>query len=276
MVACQPRGVRLIFCNMSLVPAKRFRLPFAAGWRCLLACAAALVVGEGQSTAAGSEAVLRIGVSFHLVTDMPMEKKGVALSNWITPEMISNTVMPEVNRIWAPAKIQWVLQGVNAATTRNEKRAETIAYLLQATRDSEGHGDPERIRKLESILRTEKEERGAVNLFVVPYLGGTSQGNTSPHARRIVLGQWTDKASRGQKPPERALLVEPLPFQRGSFSRTVAHELGHVVGLDHPARNDSEGHRLMGGGKPGYELTEAEKMRARKVAAKLAGGRKAE
>ena len=67
---------------------------------------------------------------------------------------------------------------------------------------------------------------------MIPYLGGTSQGNTSPRQRRILLGEWTDKPSHGKRPPEKCLLVEAGDFQRGSFSRTVAHELGHILGFE--------------------------------------------
>ena len=215
------------------------------------------------------KAVQHLAVRFHLVTDLPMTKREIAMTNWITPEMIASTVMPEVNRIWSSAKIEWTLSGVAPATTRAENRADVINYVLQATRDSEGHGDPERIRKLQSILKLDQEDARAVNIYVIPYLGGTSQGNTSPRQKRIQLGAWTDKPSRGKQPPEKCLLVEPGEFKQGSFSRTVAHELGHILGLKHPAPNTPPFHLLMGGNHPGNDLTAEEKALALKTAADL-------
>ncbi len=234
----------------------------------LLACPpgpAAVARSSGTAPEGREDAIERVAVQFHLVADMEMAKRGVAMANWMTPEMITTAVMPEVNRIWAPAKIQWILSGVTPGTTRSEGRAGVIAYLLAATRDSEGRGDPERVRKLLAILNEERADPRAVNIYVIPYLGGTSQGNTQPTQRRIIMGQWTDKPSRGERPPERCLLVEPLPFKQGSFGRTVAHELGHILGLKHPEKNVPPFQRLMGGTQQAYDLTDAEIVTARET-----------
>lgn len=234
----------------------------------LLAPLAGLHAADAPAVAP-DQTVHRVAVRFHLVTDLAMTKKGVAMTNWLTPAMIAQTVMPEVNRIWAAAKIEWTLSGVSPATTRSGNRAEVIAYLLQATRDGEGQGDPERIRKLQSLLSLANEDTRVVNLYVIPYLGGTSQGNATPRQKRVLLGQWTDKPSRGVRPPEKCLLVETGEFRQGSFSRTVAHELGHILGLPHPARNAAPFNRLMGGSRPGNDLTTDEVATARKAAMAL-------
>lgn len=241
----------------------------------ILACLAgasgprAVAQSPGTVPAGRDEAVERVAVHFHLVADMDMAKKGVAMTNWLTPEMIRTTVMPEVNRIWAPAKIEWTLSGVTPGSTRSEGRAEVIAYLLAATRDSEGRGDPERVRKLIAILNQGQNDPRAVNLYVIPYLGGTSQGNAQPAQRRVILGQWTDKPSRGERPPEKCLLVEGQPFKQGSFGRTAAHELGHILGLKHPEKNVPPFQRLMGGTQQAYDLIDEEKVMARKTALTL-------
>ena len=103
-----------------------------------------------------------------------------------------------------------------------------------------------------------------MNIYAVPYLGGTSQGNACKGAR-ILLGEWTDKPSGGKLPPQKCLLVEPEPFVKGSFGRTMAHELGHILGLHHP--KEREAPQLMGGG--GYILTEEQKSTAREKAYKI-------
>ncbi|NBR43189.1 MAG: hypothetical protein EBU04_10175, partial [Verrucomicrobia bacterium] len=74
---------------------------------------------------------------------------------------------------------------------------------------------------------------------------------------------WTDKASRGLNPPVKTLLSEKEPFKVGSLARTIAHEIGHTLGLNHP-KSSSGVAQLMSGG--GYVLTPAEITTARKIA----------
>lgn len=251
---------------MTLTNARATRLIFLALSVCAGLCPAA------EPAAAGREIVHRIPLRFHLVTDLPMEKSGVSMTPWITPEMIADKIMPEINRIWSAARIEFTLGGVSSVTTRGENRAEAIASLLQAKRDGEGRADHGAIKRLQSILKLKQEDAGVVNIYVIPYLGGTSQGCASPRQKRVMLGQWTDKPSRGKRPPEKCLLVERGDFKQGSFSRTAAHELGHILGLKHPDAPPL--HRLMGGGNPGNELTDEEKALARKTAAALSAGPK--
>jgi hypothetical protein len=216
----------------------------------------------------------RIPVRFHLVADLPMRKAGVMLEPWIEAAQIVRTVLPEVNRIWLPARVEWTLASVDVVAAAAERRPEVVAFVVGSMRDADGHGDPERIRRLVALLPAEGEAPGEVHVYVVPYLGGTSQGNATPRQRRVLVGQWTDKASGGRRPPERCLLVETGEFQRGSFSRTVAHELGHVLGLAHPLPGRPPFGRLMGGTRPGDTLTAAEQFSAWSRAGQLwpAGG----
>ncbi len=233
----------------------------------LLVSSALLRVAESASAADTKH--IRLPIRVHLVSDLPMAKKGVLMTNWVTPEMIAKTVLPEVNRIWSGAGIEWTLRGVTPSTTKGEGRAQTIAYVLQARRNANGKSDPERVRKLRGILETDKADARAVNVHVIPYLGETSQGVASPGRKQVIMGQWTDKPSRGRRPPEKCLLVEPGDFKQGSFSRTLAHELGHILGLGHPAQGVPPFPRLMGGSNPGNELTREEIATARKTASTL-------
>jgi hypothetical protein len=163
-----------------------------------------------------------------------------------------------------------VLDAAIPATTRATGRDEVIDYVLRSVRDDDGHSDPKRVSKLISILELGRENPKAVNIYVIPYLGVTSQGVALGHQNRVIVGQWTDKPSNGRNPPVKCLLVERGDFKCGSLGRTIGHELGHLLGLGHPAKKTPPFHRLMGGSEPGYDLTETEKATARTAAAKLA------
>jgi hypothetical protein len=221
--------------------------------------------GHSETTSSPEQSEkLALRVRIHLTTGLSMTKKGVNMTNWITPNMIEEKVLPEVNRIWSQANVEWILDGILNCPTKETDREEVIAYVLATQRDSEGHGDPERIQKYLSILPIDQEEDRVVNIYAVPYLGGTSQGNACKGAR-ILIGEWTDKPSGGNLPPQKCLLVEPEPFVKGSFGRTMAHELGHILGLSHPKERGIP--QLMGSG--GYILTEEQKDTAQKKAYKI-------
>lgn len=112
-----------------------------------------------------------------------------------------------------------------------------------------------------------------MNAYLVPYLGEASQGHTRPGQLRVFAAQWSDKASHARSAPERFALTEPLPFRKGSISRTLSHELGHILGLAHPARTQGVTGLLMGGAQAGYGLTPAEIETARATAMAIVQGR---
>lgn len=69
----------------------------------------------------------------------------------------------------------------------------------------------------------------------------------------------SDEASSGSRAPERRNLGAPMPFNKGSLSRTLAYEPGHVLGLTHPDRSTQVSHGfLIGGRKVVSRLTPAE------------------
>ena len=118
------------------------------------------------------------------------------------------------------------------------------------------------------------------HIYLYPFIGNTSQGNAMRRNRdtgnflgfHTVIGTWTNKHNRGGI-PERFKIVEDwdkwTKIKRGSLSRTIAHELGHVLLLGH---NQCEGNCLMGPirgkGKQGYKLTNKQIRRARNIAKK--------
>ena len=229
-----------------------------------------MLFAASKSIASSDSPTPVLKLRFHLVQDLEMQQKGVDMVNWITPEMIRDTVMPDLNKIWSDAEIRWELAGVHNASTKSAGRQETVDYLLRARRNEQGKSDPERIKKLKNILPLAARDPNIINIYVIPYLGITSQGNASPRQNIVIMGQWSDKSSRGQSPPQKCILSQNGAPKKGSFSRTTAHELGHILGLRHPKKSNKTRSQnlLMGGGSsvPGVNLTNAEILIAREGA----------
>lgn len=232
----------------------------------------ALVFALVLSAASIASAEVAVPLRLHIVTGVEIEKRGVSMTSWISPADLQQTVMPAVNRIWRPADVRWVLRSVEMSEALSPAdRPERLATIVNATRDRRGKSDPARIRAWEGLLDLQASDGKAVDVYLVPYLGEASQGNASRRHRRALVALWTDKPSRGKKPPRKAKLVESEPMRQGSLSRTIAHELGHVLGLRHPKKATQTTYgRLMGGKKPGYRLTAEERETARRNAEALA------
>lgn len=249
---------------------RRFAIPL------LLALATTSTPPGGAEVAAER---LSLAVYFHIVDGLAMTRKGRLMDSWVDAADVRDTLLPEANRIWRPAGIEWTVAGIDrVAVADGELRDRTLATLLAARRDATGRADKRRVRRLDELLDTASAADNAVHVYLVPYLGAASQGNASRTKQRVFVAQWTDKPSRGKKPPERFPLVEPEPFEHGSLGRTLAHEFGHVLGLRHPDKQTQRIFgRLMGGKRPGYALTAAEiesaRARARAALASTDTGR---
>ncbi len=210
-----------------------------------------------------------IPITIHFVNDLDINKSGQRLTPWLTEKDIRETVLPEVNRIWKPAGIAWNLLAVNVANSDAIKSERVARYLEGAARGEDGGSNPELVRNLLSIIPVTDDKVKSVHVCVLPFIGSTLQGLAIPKRQVAFVGQWTDKPSQGRKAPIRCKIVETEAFAQGSFSRTLAHELGHTLSLQHPDRAARQPDALMGGGRPGNALTEQECERSRKEATRL-------
>lgn len=221
------------------------------------------------STSLSAQEKITLPLNIILVTDMPMTKRGQHMQTWTSPQDI-NSILPEINRIWAPANIAFKIENVHKLKSlRPPQWQQKISGIVAAKRNAHGKSDPNRLALLHELVDFSAHRDDQINIYVIPYLGERSQGNASRKKNRIFVGTWTDKPFRDETPPMRVALVEPEPLKQGSLARTIAHELGHILGLKHPnKKKQKEFGLLMGGKRPGYALTQAEIDQARRVAKK--------
>ena len=236
---------------------------------------AMLVLVPPSRVGAEDAAELVLPVRFHLTEGAVMNVKGQQMDVWVRPADVTGPVMAEVNRIWKQAAIRFeVERAAVVPLLRPADFAERVRRIEESSREAEqAGGSRERTRIIESLLDPEAAHPRAFNVHLLPYIGRTYQGFARMEGTLAVVAVWTDKASGGRKPPVRTLLVEPEPLKVGSLARTIAHELGHNLGLRHPDRGEmTPKGRLMGGSIHGYHLTPEEIEMARRLARRHLAG----
>lgn len=224
-------------------------------------------------TPKSDEDVIQLPIRFHIIRTT-LTKDRVEMGMWLAPPAIEESILPEVNRIWRPAGIQWFVEQILEEDPLDRPSLkETLDKIAGADRSTKN-----RTKMVMSLPDPRHRHAVINNVYFVPFVGSTSQGFAlfggfqtpalNPDGgSRCYVGVWTDKPTRGRSPPQQFPLVEPPPFQIGSIARTVSHELGHNLLLKHPdADKQTEFRRLMGGRQHGYRLIASEITTARRTA----------
>ena len=217
---------------------------------------------------------LELPVRFHLLSDITMEKAGVEMGMWVTAEDVTDHIVPEMNRIWEPAGIRWVVESILIEESADIPNKQAVIERIQESDRSTST----LVSEIQSLFPADSRHQAIFNVHLLPFIGGTRQGfaatgggwesGISNDGGNIAyVGVWTDKPSGGRNPPRQFPLTEALPFTIGSIARTCAHEVGHNLRLGHPnTSTQTVFNRLMGGIRDGYDLIEDEINSSRSVA----------
>jgi hypothetical protein len=175
----------------------------------------------------------------------------------------ARAIIGQVNEIWAPARVRWeiepsrggggiVTEQAGGGKLTNEKLQELAGRVVARTRESEGGSmknvfpalaDPAQNESLLADGAPAKKQKGMYHLYFFPYVGQTLQGTAHCPGTFAVVGVFSDKKPNTPGLPKlRPFLIPEKPGAtleaanfpaNGALSATVAHELGHNLGLTH-------------------------------------------
>jgi len=193
-----------------------------------------------------SESAIELNIRFHIMQGKSWKHpRRVEMNTWVTAEDIKEKVLPEINSLYSQSDIRWKLERIIKEPYHEyEGDTQDVQFIINTKRDKNGRSDKRRLPRLYRLMNPEfmssqyEVEGNLFHIYIFPFIGNTSQGNAMrPYGFHSVVGSWTNKHNRG-KAPEKTLLIESqTAFIRGSLARTIAHELGHVLGLRHDCKN---------------------------------------
>ena len=189
--------------------------------------------------------IIKLKLKVHLIQTSPwVHNSGVELSTWVTVNNFKQTIITELNTIWKQANIKWAIDSIpEEPIFETDNLQEKINYVLESNRDGPF---PDRLTYLEDFTqpgsRIEKDEDGSFffHVYLFPFTGNTRQGtairwrnNNEISFLETFIGTWSNKHNNGGVPEKCLLIEDQNEFVRGSLSRTIAHELGHLLTLQH-------------------------------------------
>ena len=161
----------LILINISTSPSKNHPQPTKSHKKTVLAL---VKTPEKNDNPNG---LIQLPLRVRIITNIDLERKGTKMNMWVTPDNFKTTILPEINKIWKAANIQWVLEDIReqpAADLPNKDKLAT--YIQNSSRNGPKSKTAQRIPNLHRLSGSARGHSVIHNLYLFPYIGQTYQG----------------------------------------------------------------------------------------------------
>jgi hypothetical protein len=224
-----------------------------------------------------SSANVLINLNAYIPKNIELHYKGTRMRSWLTDTNVRDIVSC-VNRVYKNTDVQYQLGSINRIDPVRSNLESKLKLIVTVNRQDSYQKQRELKQARVSIFplkyREANDVGGTINVFFLPFTGNTRQGDTSRKIGSIndvYIGEWSNKFAADGVPHKRRLVATGKP----NLCKTVAHEIGHVLGLRHIKGSGAEYRqqqkiRLMGG-NAGTQLTSDEISRLHQQAKKIVG-----
>ncbi len=250
---------------------------------------AALAVSLGTnfaSAAGGNRPTLTLPIRIHVFTDLSMTRElngsSKKMGSYVSDRSV-RAMMTQVNQIWRPAGVHWEMDtakgggGVSFEKAGGGQRKDVATLAKTAAARSRTNevgldpfrklADPARNDTLSDSGRRNRATAKMYHLYLFPFVGSTLQGTAELGGTFAIVGLYSDKHTRGRKLPQARphnlrKLSAAYVTKEGSLSMTIAHELGHNLGLTHEIRGKNTNNLMKGHAKLQLAAWQIDKARA--------------
>jgi len=188
-----------------------------------------------------------LNVTVHLVPNFNVTRLGQNLDSWVSERDFVG-VFQDMNEIYRSTGIQWQGQvkthtcvGLGTCTSRPVETSSgtfTPSCAKQVLAQTDYRASRSNAILVRNAVYSQLDPAGMniheFHAWMLPYNGQTSQGRANREqgwGNALTMGIWTDKNG----PLRKRALTGGWYTEQGSIAKTLAHELGHQLGLGHGA-----------------------------------------